>query len=293
MSVTRRDLLQAVSAFTAGLALPATAHLSRPRKYRVVLMTDTHLPADGQNARVAKCVAKVRRERPDLILFGGDNVMAVDPSSVSEEAADRQFENFRQQVMQPLRSLPMLSVVGNHCIFRGDKSKAIRAYEMPHRYFAKDMGDWRFLMLDTFHPDGCKVDDEQFVWLKEQVATPKPVFILSHAPLLTVSVLIDAGANKDGGYSVPSHNQVANSVALRDLFLAHPNVRIAASGHMHHVDRCDYDHVSYVCGGAVSGGWWGNDYFKFGPAYVVFDLNPDGSFSHRVEFWEKDARTAR
>ncbi len=64
---------------------------------------------------------------------------------------------------------------------------------------------------------------------------------------------------------------------LRQLFLAHPNVRACLSGHAHQQDRVDYLGVRYACDGAVSGNWWYGDYLNCPPAYVMVDFFADGS----------------
>ena len=43
---------------------------------------------------------------------------------------------------------------------------------------------------------------------------------------------------------------VSDVKKLKDLFLRHPYVKLALSGHMHQVDRVNYQGVNYICGGA-------------------------------------------
>ena len=54
------------------------------------------------------------------------------------------------------------------------------------------------------------------------------------------------------------------------------------------VDCCRLDRVTYICGGAVSGGWWEGDYQHFSPVFLIFDLKPDGTFDHQEIYWEHD-----
>lgn len=255
------------------------------RSLRVAFLTDIHLPASGRNEQISRCLQQVLREKPDLILFGGDQVMNVD--GVAEAEADVQYANFRRTVMEPLRGRETAAVIGNHCIWNGRKDKALAAYGMPARYYRRDMGGWRLLMLDTFHADRtCRVDDEQMEWLKAEISgTTKPVLLLSHAPILTVTSFLEDEVPQNGAFHIPNRWQTANLQPLRDLLYDHPNVRLALSGHMHQIDRCDFDRVSYVCGGAVCGNWWGGAFHRFPPAYLLFDLEPSGAFKHRVVFW--------
>ena len=272
------------------MAAPSTYAVAPKRSLRIVLLTDIHLPVQGQNERVARCLERAMKENPDVFLFGGDNVMNVD--GVKEADADAQFANFKSVVMDRLKGKETLSVIGNHCIWDGKKDKAMAAYGMPSRYYRRDRGGWRLLMLDTFFGDHtCKVDEEQMEWLaKETADTKNPVLLLGHAPILTVTSFIEKAVPKNGGFAVPNHWQTANLQALRDLFYERPNVRLALSGHMHQIDRVDFDRVAYICGGAVSGSWWNGAYYKFPPAYLVFDLEPNGKFTHRVVYWENEGR---
>ena len=64
---------------------------------------------------------------------------------------------------------------------------------------------------------------------------------------------------------------------LKNLFHAHPNVKLCLSGHMHLADSVDYLGVRYACNGAVCGSWWDGNYHEFGPGYAMVDLYEDGS----------------
>jgi predicted phosphodiesterase len=79
---------------------------------------------------------------------------------------------------------------------------------------------------------------------------------------------------------------VGSPKVFRELFLKHPNVRLALSGHNHMLDDCTIDHVTYICGGAVSGAWWGGDYEHFPPAFVIIDLLPNGSAIRQIIYYE-------
>lgn len=292
MSISRRTLLTAAS-FSAAALATGIKPSRRKRTFRVVFFTDIHLPASGKNERAVRCLDRALTEKPDLILFGGDQVMDVDLDSLTypEAEADAQYENFKRVVMARLRGHEVAPVLGNHDLWHNTKEKALAAYGMPHRYYRKDLGGWRFLMLDTFHEDRtCRIDDEQLGWLKSEIeSTRSPVLVVSHAPIFTItSFTEDSAPNKKGGFDIPERWQIANLQAVRDLFYTHPNVRLALSGHMHQVDACRFDQVDYICGGAVCGGWWGGEYHRFPPAYLVFDLDSEGGFTHRVVFWEKE-----
>ncbi len=71
------------------------------------------------------------------------------------------------------------------------------------------------------------------------------------------------------------HTDVAR---LRELFWKHPNVKLCLSGHLHLRERVEYNGVTYLCNGAVSGGWWKGDHQQTKAGYAVIDLFADGTF---------------
>ncbi|MGQ9650788.1 MAG: hypothetical protein ACUVXJ_11815 [Phycisphaerae bacterium] len=62
-------------------------------------------------------------------------------------------------------------------------------------------------------------------------------------------------------------------------------MKVCLSGHVHLIDRVDYLGVSYLCNGAVCGGWWEGPYQECDAGYALVDLYDDGSFEKRyVQF---------
>jgi 3',5'-cyclic-AMP phosphodiesterase len=305
MKFDRRALLSGLAA--AGLWRTTGAYaradsVSARRALRVAFLTDSHLPvAPEPNQRMSRMLDKVlgQPDKPELIVFGGDNVMAVDDDddkNTSRSAQD-QFDNWVSKVLTRL-SCPFVSVIGNHDIFWKDekaapavdpKTRAIKAYKMPGRYFSHVASGWRFVMLDTFHADGCLIDLRQLKWLEGELKTGKePIILVSHAPILSITGFLESKVERPGGrYVLPGGWMVSEVEKLKELFLPHPRIKLALSGHMHQVDRVDYQGIAYICGGAVSGNWWdAGKYIGFGPAYVMLDLFADGTFHHEVVFWE-------
>ena len=77
---------------------------------------------------------------------------------------------------------------------------------------------------------------------------------------------------------------------IHQLFRTSRRVKLVLSGHMHLIDRCEADGVTYCCDGAVCGGWWKADPNHAPPCYGLVDLFDDGSFEHRVvEYGWKNA----
>jgi hypothetical protein len=83
---------------------------------------------------------------------------------------------------------------------------------------------------------------------------------------------------------------------IKDFFLKHPNVKLCLSGHVHLWDRLEYNNVTYVCNGAVCGGWWKGSYQETPEGYGLVDLYDDGSFNAEyVRFgwktvWKEDKK---
>src|SRR5262249_25554403 len=67
---------------------------------------------------------------------------------------------------------------------------------------------------------------------------------------------------------------------LDALFQKHRNVKLCLSGHLHLLDRCDYNGVTYICDGAVSGAKWKGRKRQTPEGYGVIDLFADGTFKH-------------
>ena len=145
-------------------------------------------------------------------------------------------------------------------------------------------------MLDSTQP-GVKpgsytayLDDEQFDWLGKDLAAVKaatPVLVMSHIPILSAAAFFDGENAKSGDWRVPGAWMHIDAAKIKDLFAKHPNVKVCLSGHLHLVDRVDYNGVTYLCDGAVCGGWWKGNYHECAPGYAVLDLYPDGSFERQ------------
>ncbi len=253
-----------------------------------MFLTDAHIPLPSagdaakfrQQERARAAFRSAAAKNPSLWLFGGDNVMAVDQGQTEEQAAEM-FANWSKIVREEAKA-PHASVIGNHDIWypkegepQDRKEMAKKAFEMPNRYHRADHGGWHFFMLDVFHPGKpISIDDEQYAWLDAELGKATgPCCMVSHTQFFGPAAQIEGGA-------------VSDPKRTRELFRKHDNVRLALSGHQHHVDMCLYDRVSYLCGGAVSSAWWGGNYAHFPPAYLALNLFPDGSFTHKVVYWE-------
>jgi 3',5'-cyclic AMP phosphodiesterase CpdA len=168
------------------------------------------------------------------------------------------------------------------------KGLALQKLGLSSSYYAFDFGGWHFIVLDSVHPANSvskepyigKLDEEQFRWLEEEVAgvaAETPIAIASHIPILSACELFDGPNEESGNWVVPAAWVHIDARRFRQLFLAHPNIRLCLSGHSHQHERIEYLGVTYLTDGAVSGNWWMGSYMNFPPAYVLIDLYSDGS----------------
>jgi Icc protein len=309
-ALNRRDLLKSAAVLAAGAALsgaPLSAWASgargtgRRRVLRVAHLTDLHIQPERRAAEgVAACLAHVQSQAdpPDMILFGGDLVM--DSFEQNDARTKLQWDLFIRAVKNGC-SLPVRHCIGNHDIWGWNKKKsgttggealwgkrrAMDLLGLDKPYYSFDRAGWHFVVLDSVQPDGDgyvgRLDDEQFDWLGRDLAAAAgtPTLVLSHISILTATVVLDEPKKGTTTREVSSSLLLADSGRVRDLFAAHPGVKLALSGHMHRIDRVDHRGVSYLCNGAVSGNWWKGAHYECNEGYALIDLHDDGTFESR------------
>jgi len=134
----------------------------------------------------------------------------------------------------------------------------------------------------------ARLDDEQFEWLSADLAATDPstpVIVCSHIPIVAACAYFDGENEKTGDWVVPGRWMHTDARRIKDLFVRHPNVRLAISGHIHLMDRVDYAGVTHLCNGAVSGNWWKGPYDQTPAGYALIDLYEGGGFSRQyVDF---------
>jgi 3',5'-cyclic AMP phosphodiesterase CpdA len=310
----RRDVLATTAALLGAAALSPSLALgsrrhpdaARKRALRLAHLTDTHiqpeLKADqGVGACLRHCQSQA--DKPDLILTGGDCVM--DSFEADQARTSLQWDLWKK-VMKSELSTPVRSALGNHDIWGWNKGKskttgaergwgknlAVENLGIPNRYYSFDQGGWHFAVLDSVQvdPDNANgylgfLDDEQFAWLEADLAkTASPTLLLSHIPILSVcSFTENTGALKARKQEISGGLMHIDSHKLRQLFLKNPHVKLCLSGHIHLVDRVEYDGVTYLCNGAVSGSWWKGAHHRCQPGYAMLDLFDDGTFTNTYE----------
>ncbi|MCI0364583.1 MAG: metallophosphoesterase [Phycisphaerales bacterium] len=307
--VTRRQAMQVAGLTAAGLALggsPALAQTppTRRRVLRLAHLTDIHVqPELNGNAGLIKCLHHVQglEDRPSLILTGGD--LIYDSFEADDARAQLLWGLFRK-ILADECSLPVEHCVGNHDIWGWNKIRSgatgnepnfgkQRALDnlglaMPYRSFDLPGAGWRCIVLDSTFPDPtgykARLDEPQFDWLTRELQNldpATPVLIISHMPIICGCIFFSLSAPPEQDWPISGARVHLDAIRLKDLFKAHPNVKLCLSGHIHLIDRVDYNGVTYLCNGAVCGAWWKGRHKECDEGYAVIDLFDDGTFEHQ------------
>ena len=311
MNSRREFLRRTMVAGAATVVSPAIAdgvylQNKKTRVLRIAHITDVHM-LDQPNAE--KLFASVLREinimqdKPNFIINTGDTVF--DENGQLREAVEARWKSWNKVVAQE-NKLEMFSALGNHDVWFGPDEKtdaeykrdkrygktwALQELKMQHRYYSFERNGWVFIALDSINgPDGYQLDEEQFTWLKSELAKAgkKPVCVFNHVPILSIGALLYYTKRKPlKEVHFPSGDMHNDHQRLKDLFLQTKNVKLCLSGHVHYIDATDYVGVKYLCNGAVSGNWWGNPLAldEFPPVYAIVDLYSDGSVEHEYVFY--------
>ncbi len=292
MNISRREALGLAA---AGL-LPRIPTLAA--SFKLSYLTDIHLPGDPLiQERIYEAV-DVASSNSDFVLFGGDNLMAIDHKD--EATIKGQFEGWNR-VMGNWLTKPSKAILGNHDVEQWEttpsvmngKRRALDHFKMSGRYWSHQQGGWKIIGLDTVHQDGDSfkgwLDPEQLEWLAGELKDTKtPTMVVGHIPILTVTSLANSNMKaKDKAFPIGFGNHVSNHYEAIKLFREAGNVKVVLSGHTHMQDRVDYAGTSYICAGAVCGGWWNGANQGFGPAFPILELKEDGTFTHSFVNWEE------
>jgi len=307
--MNRRDVLKTGAMITAAGLLggcasnstqrqDATLSGKRKRVLRVAHITDMHIQPERRAFEgVAQCLHHLQslNDAPQLVLTGGDLIM---DSFEHDSARTTTLWNLWTKTLADHCSLPVEHCIGNHDIWGWNKKKSgttgdearwgkrwamdVLGLTTPYRSF--DKNGWRFVALDSVYPNGDgyigKLDEEQFAWLEALLkATPTtmPVLVLSHIPILTITSITNPKELVVKTHEGSISEMMADMPRLVKLFDAHRNVKTCLSGHIHEVDHVEFQGVTYLCNGAVSGAWWKGKQHDCVEGYALVDLYDDGA----------------
>ena len=280
MTTDRRTFVRGAIAACAGstqisrlIRLPVSSRSLAPA--RLAVITDLHhgLAPDALS-RFQAFLAAARGRRFDAMLQMGD--FCYSDAGAAECLA----------LWRTVRG-PKMSIIGNHDMDKCDKATAVQAFGMPSRYYATDIGGYRFVVLDlnNFRKDGVMVpyangnyftdnatfncaDAEQLAWLRGELERAKrPVIILSHQPL----------GFAEPGQSLPPEQAEVFAV-IEDAAQRNPAGRVAAclSGHLH-VDRLEHvGDIPCLLVNSASYFWSSGMYPYTNPLYAFLEFTADG-----------------
>ena len=299
--MNRRTLLQSLSiGALSGISQLGFAEKSSTYKpFRIAHITDVHMmPLIGAAKGFEKCLHHIQslQNKPDLIVNSGDSVMDAHRSGIS--IAKKQWSLWNNIIEQEL-SIPIVQSLGNHDIYMKTESEkglldgkkwALDQLKTGVSYFSKDLGNWHLISLDSIQPNNegmwytGKIDEAQMDWLKselDKIPQHKPILVISHIPILSACIFFDGNRFEKNQWNIPGKWMHEDAMELKNLFGKYPNIKLAVSGHIHLLDRVEYNGITYCCNGAVSGAWWSGPYQETQPGYALIDLYPDGTFSNQ------------
>ncbi|MEA5140114.1 metallophosphoesterase family protein [Arcicella rigui] len=292
----RRSVIKNIGGLFLTPSLLASSKGKKP-VLRVAHLTDVHMKNELEApTKFAKCLHHVQQQNPkvDFILNGGDIVFDMNKANLS--AINDQW-NLLNGILKSECSLPIHYCLGNHDVWWSEDSKGQTDYgkkysleklNLTKSYYSFTQKGWKFIILDSIQLDVDntwfigKLGDEQFAWLANELKNTDPsmpVLVLSHVPILTATLMIkDNIVNK---WQMSRGDMHTDTAKIIDLFYQYPNVKICLSGHVHLRDKVQYNNVTYICNGAVSGAWWNGNNRQTAPGYGVLDLYADGSFEEK------------
>ena len=305
MGFSRRDLLAAGGLAALG-TVPALGEAAKPPRKRRVLriahITDLHVqPEKGAALGMQRCLEHAQDHKPDLIVMGGDQVF---DSLTVDRVRVAQLWDVYGSVLRANAAVPVVHVLGNHDVFGWGaigrspresgygKAFALDRMRLARGYYSFDRAGWHFVVLDSIaHARGlgytARLDEDQFAWLTEDLARAKgrPTLLISHIPILSTSAFFFSANERTGNWHVPGAWMHIDARRIKDLFAQCPTVVACLSGHMHMVDRLNYQGVRYFGNGAGCGNWWTGPLQGVGNGYGIVDLFSDGSVTNQyVEF---------
>jgi hypothetical protein len=253
------------------------------------------------------------KDPPQMLLVGGD--MPMDIAATPHARSSMLWSLYKKILADNVpSSMPIHHAIGNHDIWGRDKKASqsngnepfygkkwfLDEFAYPRTYYSFDMAGWHFIVLDSFDLDPTgkeytsRIVGEQLNWLKKDLAntTPTtPIVVMTHVPIVGVVNFFDRSAELDADIIVQRTRMHVDYRDLDALFQKHRNVKLCLSGHIHLLDRSEYNGVTYICDGAVCGDKWKGPRLQTPEGYGLIDLFDDGSFSHRyVSYGWKAAR---
>jgi predicted phosphodiesterase len=226
----------AQQALSVAGAAPETASSQPAEPLRFFFVADVH----SRHAQLERFLEDVERERPALVLEGGDFVH------------DGTAAEFRRAAAYRARATtPWYGVVGNHdVVLRGPF--AAPPPEIPEvQSFSH--GAVRFILLDNHDED---ISGSQFQWLEAELEahTGQSMVVVMHVPALVSRKPVAVRLRGLVPFQLASP-VMQDSVQVRRFtsLMERHGVALVLAGHTHYPDRVERGGVAYITAGAAGG----------------------------------------
>lgn len=224
---------------------PAGGAASRPQRF--FFFSDSHVRFD----LLERVLADAQRERPDLVIDGGD---------VVDEGTEPEFR--KAQDLRARAQLPLRQITGNHDLMRSGPFEAQPGSFPSFQSF--DQGQVHFILLDNSDEH---LTEDQFQRLDADLAAhaDRTTIVAMHVPpflsrplgIDKLKALVPSGTAHP---SMPDAKEVARFTALMSRY----HVAAVLSGHTHKPDYAVREGVPYVvvgsAGGLIPEGGVGHEY---------------------------------
>jgi predicted MPP superfamily phosphohydrolase len=234
-------LIGLLALLVAGLPSPEPAVPLEPiRPYGIAVIGDPHLPGNHLPAKEALIRTIDGWEGIDRVVVLGD--ICSETGTVAEYAFAKKFF---ARLHKPLRF-----VTGNHDYLYEDEANVLgrkakaspevrsrklkrftETFGMSEAYSYERLGNYLLIYLspdDLFTDHLTQFSDHQLGWLQNVLESNRsvPTLIFSHAPLSGTLLPFNERVNTPNFVAQPAER-------IRELILAHPQIFLYVSGHMH------------------------------------------------------------
>lgn len=197
---------------------------------RLAAAGDVGTGGDAQRATAAAMDRLEQDQEFDALLLLGDNIYpAGDPAAIESKLLDP---------LAPVLDGPtqLIAALGNHDVQTGDGDPQIAALDMPGRWYEREIGPVRVIVVDSTRAD----DPDQITWLRQTLSTPTDAdwtIVIQHHPPFSA------------GYHGSHGPSDANLVPLYTEF----GVDLVLAGHDHDYQRTSpQGGVTYIVSGGAA-----------------------------------------
>jgi 3',5'-cyclic AMP phosphodiesterase CpdA len=232
------------------------------------------------NEGLRKALVDAKKNKAEMILFGGDNV-ETDALKDAEQTADSLHRRFKNIVSEC--GLPAHFTIGNHDrYYLNNGSEDKLGFNLFEKYFGPTYYSFtqkgvHFIILNSLYPtkdSPYSIDDVQLEWLKndlQAIGKTTPIVVSLHVPMLSLYYPVVEGNFKGS-------DMISNSKKVFEV-LNEYNVKLILQGHQHIYEQIQERYRWFVTGGAVSAYWWGGHFLETKEGYLLVHVNSNGDFN--------------